>query len=351
MQQEQGVATMTDAIRDAFRTQARGSRALISNLTASVLDALAETLNHETRTGARILDWSGDPLADAMPLRIAGGLHALARSGNVAALKSLYQCRTGDFGPTIRNVLKDWDDWLYPWLDSPPQTNEVGRSGPLMAGLMVAAARLKLPIELLEIGASAGLNLNLDRFHYQMGGLSVGPDDAVVRIAPDWTGEAPKGEWPNIAMRAGVDQNPLNVRDSDVAEKLLAYCWADQDERLKRLEAAIGTAQTFPPTVDRGDAADWIEQKLAAEQEEGVARIIMHSVFWQYVPTPSQNRIEVAILAAGAAATPSRPLAWLSFEPEPLTIAPMQLTLKLWPSGESIHLATCHPHGSTINWL
>ncbi len=70
---------MSDAIRNAFRQQASGCRAMHSPLTAEILETLADTLDHSTRTGARILDWPGDPMADALKLRIAGVLHALAR--------------------------------------------------------------------------------------------------------------------------------------------------------------------------------------------------------------------------------------------------------------------------------
>ncbi|HMS20865.1 DUF2332 family protein [uncultured Sphingorhabdus sp.] len=341
---------MSDAIRNAFRQQASGCRAMNSPLTAEVLETMAEILDHNSRTGARILDWPGDPMVDALKLRIAGGLHALARSGRDADLTVLYRAGTGDVATIIPRVLKEWDDWLYPWLDSPPQTNEVGRSAALMAGLMVAAQRLEMPIELLELGSSAGLNLNLDHFYYNLGGLEAGSIDAAVRIIPKWMGDAPVGQWPLIVARSGVDQNPLDVRDEAIAKRLLAYCWPDQHDRLARLEAAIATARAHLPAVEAGDAADWIENKLAEPHAKGTARIVMHSVFWQYLPVDAQKRIEAAILKAGKTATPDCPLGWLSFEPDPSTISPMQLRLRLWPSGESLHLAACHPHGASINW-
>jgi hypothetical protein len=342
---------MNDVVRDAFRKQADACRLMHSPLTASVLDTLADSLNAGTRTGARALGWIGDPLGEVLTLRLAGGLHALARSLLDSALSELYARQDGDFGAVIGRVLREWDEWLYPWLDNTPQTNEVGRSGALMPGLMVAAQILDMPIELLEIGASAGLNLNLDRFHYQLGGLEAGPPDAKVRLNPEWRGDAPLGVWPQILSRIGVDQNPLDVGDDAVAQRLLAYCWPDQPERLARLEAAIELARAFPLKLDRGDAADWIEVQLSEPQIEGRARLVMHSVFWQYVPAPAQARIEAAILSAAKQASTARPLGWLSFEPNPGELGPMQLRLKLWPGGEDLHLATCHPHGTTINWL
>lgn len=342
---------MSETIRSAFRRQAGFCKAMGSTLTARILDTLAEVIDGSTGTGRRILDWPGDPAADVLPLRIAGGLHGLARSGQDRELSELYAFAREDFGNVMRRVLNQWDQWLHPWLDSPPQTNEVGRSGALMAGLAVAAARLDHSIELLEIGASAGLNINLDRFGYRLGGLGLGPEDSGVQIAPEWDGPQPQVKWPRIVKREAVDQNPLDVHDDATAERLLAYCWPDQPERLARLHAAIAIARSHPPQVMRGDAADWIEHELSGRQPAGVARIVMHSVFWQYLPRDTQQRIDAAIRTAGRAATKEQPLCWLSFEPDPPSAGPMQLRLKLWPSGEHLHLAQCHPHGTSINWF
>ncbi|MEY5043781.1 MAG: hypothetical protein RJA19_1008, partial [Bacteroidota bacterium] len=99
--------------------------------------ALAEVIDPSTRTGARILGWSGDPIIDALPLRIAGGLHALARTGEDSGLSLFYTRQKGDVPRLLARVLQDWDNWLFPWLDSPPQTNEVGRSAALWPGMMI----------------------------------------------------------------------------------------------------------------------------------------------------------------------------------------------------------------------
>lgn len=333
-----------------FRKQAVGARMLNSPLTALILDGAADVLDDSSETGRRILGWTVDPLVDALPLRLAGGLHALARRGDMPALTALYSGARDDFGDVIRETISLHDVWLSTWLDSPPQTNEVGRSGALMAGLMVATGRLDMPIQLLELGSSAGLNLNLDRFGYVLGGRTIGPTDAAVRIAPIWNGEAPSGGWPKIAARAGVDLRPVDVSDDAVAERLIAYCWADQTERIARLEAAIAVARAFPPQVAQGDAADWLAQQLATPQIKGTARIVMHSVFWQYLPQSTRDDIDTVISQAGESATAECPLGWLKFEPTD-NLALMALTLQLWPSGENLYLANCHPHGAHIDWL
>ena len=55
-------------------------------------------------------------------------------------------------------------DEVRPLLDQAPQTNEVGRAAALVGGLLRLTERWQLPVRLWEIGASAGLNLQADRF-------------------------------------------------------------------------------------------------------------------------------------------------------------------------------------------
>ena len=95
------------------------------------------------------------------------------------------------------------DAALLPWLDGPPQTNEAGRSAGLMTGLLHLRARLGPRVELLEIGSSAGLNLLIDRYRFDLGGAIVGPDDAPVTIRPEWRGAPPAAAPIEIVSFAG----------------------------------------------------------------------------------------------------------------------------------------------------
>jgi hypothetical protein len=244
-------------------------------------------------------------------------------------------------------VLLEEDSALAPWLDRTPQTNEVGRSAVLMSGLLTIAEEFPLPMRLYELGASAGLNLLLDRFAYDLGGLCCGNADSPLQLEPRWKGAPPPDTNVRIAGRRGVDQDPLDpIRDGDT---LLAYVWPDQPERLARLEAALAIAKSAPPEVDKADAAAWIERTLATEPEPGVARVVLHSIAFQYFAPETQARIRTRIERAGAAARHDAPLAWLRFEMLPQDGKP-SLRLKTWP-GEERLLAWAHPHGSSVEWL
>jgi hypothetical protein len=341
---------MIDTLRDAFALQAKFCRQTGSPLTASVLEALIAVMDRTTRTGARILDWPGDPMTDALKLRIAGGLNALARSGKDPELTALYAARDGDWPGVIGRVLSEYDDWLTPWLDNAPQTNEVARSGVLFPGMMEIARRFGPRLEILELGASGGLNLNMDRFAYDLGGVSAGEAGSAVRIVPAWSGPAPLAAPVEIVARRGVDLNPLDMTDPAVAQRMLAYIWPDQTDRVARAEAAIAVARAFPPPVEAGDGAAWIERALVKPQAEGVTRVVYHSVALQYFPPEGRARVRAAIEAAGAQATAERPLGWLSMEfPEVVTTA--HLTLRCWPGdGATQMLALAHPHGAHVEW-
>lgn len=334
----------------SFAKQGQACRDMGSPLTATILEALSIVLDETTLTGRRISAWPVEPLADAVPLRLAGGLHAIARRCADPALTELYRNFSGDLEATLRTALIAYDSELITWLESPPQTNEVGRSGALYAGLLVIADQFDHPIELLELGASAGLNLNLDKFAYVLGGESFGDEASAVKIAPQWQGNAPPKAKPLIVARTGVDLNPLDVGDKLVAERLIAYVWPDQLERLTRIAAAISVARENPPRVDAGDAADWLEQALSQPQREQTVRVIMHSVFWQYLPKVTQQKIIDLIKKASQAASEERSLAYLTFEAG-TSLYSMTLKLKIWPGENEQILANCHPHATTIDWL
>jgi hypothetical protein len=342
---------MSDKIRNGFEWQIAACRQLGSDFTADVLAGLIDVLDHSTQTGARILDWVGEPRVDALTLRIAGGLNALARSGQDGELSALYAARAGDWQGVFRRVLRVWDDWLFPWLDTAPQTNEVGRAGVLWPGMMEIARRFGPRIEILELGASAGLNLNMDRFAYDLCGVTSGDSPSTVKLKPKWDGPRPAHAAVEIIARSGVDLNPLDVSDRDVAVRMMAYIWPDQGERVARTDAAIAIAQAHPVLVDAGDGAEWVERQLAKPQAKGVTRVVFHSIALQYFPEAGRKRVTAAIKAAGASATAQRPVAWLCMEFPAMEARP-ELSLRCWPGGGARQiLAYVHPHGASVNWL
>lgn len=354
---QSAVSALPPAVAAAFAKQAEFCRFAGSPLTALVCDAAISALDASSATGRAIIAWPGVPFADALMMRFTGGCNALVRSGMAPALGALYPPAAlpdaGAMVEALRALLCDpsLDAELVGWLAGPPQTNEVARSGVLMAGLLTIADSTRLPLRLFELGTSAGLNLNLDRFGYRLGEVVTGDAASAVQLAPAWTGPAPPVADVTVLARRGVDINPLDVSDTAVRERLMAYVWPDQTERVTRATAAIALALASPPPIDRADAADWVANWVTLEA--GSTAVVMHSIAWQYFPVATQTRIAAYLTALGANASVDAPLAWLRYEMDDATAAELPtLRLTLWQGGAPNErlLARAHPHGAFIQW-
>lgn len=340
---------MRKGVRASFHDQAAHCDHLGSPLTARVLRVLADSLDQGAVAGC-VLNWSGDPApqADALALRLAGGLHALVLSGADPDLAAAYADGTETaLRAALVKTLAQHPAHLLHWLRSPPQTNEVRRSAVLIAAGHWLARRFGLPMVLSELGASAGLNLIWDHHALQAGGQLYGPADAPVQLTPEWQGLLPPLCPPCIAARAGVDLNPLDPAADRM--RLLCYIWAGQDDRLARTRSAANLALRFPGMVARGDAVDWLEMRLATPHP-GQLHLIFHTVTWQYFPANAQARGAALFADAGARATPTAPLAHLAMEADASRDG-AAVTLTLWPGGEKIILARADFHGRRFRWL
>ncbi|MDV3459270.1 DUF2332 domain-containing protein [Sphingomonas sp. HF-S4] len=339
--------------RDSFRIQAGYCAAMAAPITTRVSTVLGHSLTRDSATGRRVLDWPGEPVADALVLRLIGGLHALYRHGvpEIAPVFSGAVTDETEVAAILHDVFVKHDADLLPWLDGPPQTNEAGRSAGLMTGILHLAARYGPKFELLEIGSSAGLNLLIGRYRFDLGGLRFGPADSPVQIKPDWRGPQPPDAPVEIVSARGVDIQPLDLSGERDAERLQAYCWVENVERQARLEKTIALVRAEGVDLAQGDAADWVEARLAEPQPEGVTRVLMHSVVWQYLPDATQQRIADAMLAAGERATPERPLGWVMMEPN-RDLHRHEVRVRGWPGDTPMQLvALTHAHGAWVEAL
>lgn len=342
--------------RGELLRQAGIARALGSAFVGEVLAAAWRQLDRAPRLAALIGAWPGDPAASAMAMRLNAGLHALARRSAVPELTKLYTEHGGDLDPlrfdaAVGMALAMGEKTVLEWMDHPTQTNEVARSAAFMAALMTLSAEADMPFELLEIGASAGLNLMLHRYAHDLGGVAAGTAESPVRIAPEWRGSLPTPAPVGIAAASGVDLRPLRLDDPFTRERLLSYVWADDPARAERLCHAIALGRASPPHLERDSAAPWLARKLAEPQPAGTCRVVQHSMVLQYLPDRERRAALTAILHAGAQATPARPLAWIGLEWN-ADRSEVQLRLTRWAGGEgeSRILAVCHAYGSWIDW-
>lgn len=342
------------AVRTAFANQVAYCESNGAPVTARVVGAIWSAIEGglDNALARRIVEWQGAPLADALPLRIAGGLHWLHLSGREPALAPVYRGIGGGDVAIITHAMTVHEALLLPWLDGPPQTNEAGRSSNFIAAMLwLAGQGLPPHFACLEIGSSAGINLMLGRYHYDLGGVQVGPADAVMHFKPVWQGAAPPDTQIGIVSARGCDVAPVDLTDPNQSERLKAYIWPEHTIRFERMEAAIRAASERKPDLVKMNAADFVERELARPQASGTTRVLMHSIVWQYVPADQQARVTAAMEAAGAAATPERPLAWVAVEAD-RTVHRHMLKLRYWPEGgEARQLAWSHAHGADIEWI
>jgi hypothetical protein len=295
-----------------------------------------------------------DPPRSLAPLRMMGAVHRLVLEGRAPELARYYPSAGGSVDldrawTAFRDTVARQHTTLSGLLPNPVQTNDAGRSGSLLGGFLTVASSTGLPLRLLEIGSSAGLNLCWDRFCYGWPGGSWGDPASTMRLENVFVNGAPA--FPpevKVASRAGCDLNPIDPRTPEGRLTLLSYMWADHVERIGRLEAAIEVARHTPYTVEQSGAADWLEKRLA-EPAPGAATVVFHSVVWGYLDASEQQRITALMDAAGARATAAAPLAWLRMELGGGQQA--EVRLRIDPGFADRAIATTSFHTPAVQWV
>lgn len=319
-----------------------------------------------------LLDWAakdlldGGPVADllsghydarpssALALRMLGGVHALALSGRAPALAAWYPSAGGqvDTEPgsprawaALRQTLAEQRDALLPWLERPPQTNEVGRAAALLGGLLYIVAGARLPVRLVEVGASAGLNLRADLFCIRGDSASYGDPRSPVVLTHAWQGFAPPDGVVRVVERRGGDLAPLDPASPEGRLILTAYVWPDQTDRLARLRGALAVAEQVPTDLRAESATDTVARMDLAD---GTWTVLWHSIFHQYLSQEQRSELADGVARLAAAATPEARFAYLYLEQSRAGGCPVTLTT--WPGGRRAILGSATAHGIPVRW-
>jgi hypothetical protein len=338
----------------AMGLQAKGCEVLDSPLNAHLLRACISDFKAKGPTREILDDWKGSPVDGLVATRFIGGPHHLVLTGQADDLAKHYPSVGGTFEPAtfdaaLFETLKSNIAFMRNFIKGPPQTNETRRAGVLLGGFLRIAQATGKPLRCLEVGASAGLNLLWDRFWYKTKAGDWGQVDSPVIIDSDWRGPLPDlSPKIEVVEVAGCDLNPINLGNADARTRMEAYVWADHNDRVERLRAAMQMAQDNNISVDKADAADWIRDKLAT-LPDGQATVLYHSIAAQYFDDDTNARFNAAIRDASQRATNEAPFAWLRFEHASLREFPY-LVLTIWPGGIEKTLAQAHPHGLFVDW-
>jgi hypothetical protein len=235
------------------------------------------------------------------------------------------------------------------------QTNEVRRCAPLLPALQTVWERGgRRPLALVEVGASAGLLLNWDRYVYEFqaggGEQLAGDQSSLVHLVSALRGELAlpvTANLPPVAWRAGADIHPIDVSDERETRWLRALIWPEHQDRMALLDAALTLARMSPPRIVAGDAGETLPA-LLAEAPANATLCVYHGFTLNQMPAAARERILAQVAEGGRKRDLYRvALEWWPPNPTP-TVA-----LFTHAGGETSSelLARCESHGRWVEWL
>jgi hypothetical protein len=268
-----------------------------------------------SESGEALRAIEASPARKRHPTVILAALHDLALAGHAPALAAAYAAADGDAaaGAAIDTLLRMTDAVLAIAARRPARANEAGRCTVLYPAIAEAARRVgAAAVGLIDVGCSAGLNLNVDRVGITYSnGQSLGDPSSPVQLSSSIAGDRPipARAMPEVVARIGVDLDPVDVTDTNDARWLRACLWPDQPERAARLEAEIALAATDPPLLLQGDAVEVMPDAFA-RVPAGALPVV--TTTWALSRFPVERRLRF-LHRLDEAAT-GRAVAWVSAE-------------------------------------
>ena len=337
-----GGGAAPDAQAEILRRQA----AHFTLLGSPVYARLAGQLADDSRPAREIL---GDDASWDLGLRLFGAVHHHVLTGTAP------QALSGEWGD-FASALAEHAGSLRRFVrEQGVQTNETQRCVALLPAFLTVARATGLPLDLIELGPSAGLNLVFDRYRYRYADGVYG--DPAARLAFD---VSERGRVPGdllaspleVVRRRGIDLAPLDVTANDDVLLLHSFLWPGLTERPERLDAAVATFREAPhrPELIRGDYVD-VLPKLLAERGSDVLTVVYQTASTGYL---AQERYDLLRSSLDDAGGDGRPLAWVSSrrreERETHDDDRWELELRVWPEPARL-LAFVDFHGNWIDWV
>lgn len=194
------------------------------------------------------------------------------------------------------------------------QTNEIGRCANLLPGLL-AAGPFGMPLRLVELGTSAGLNLRFDRYRYRyQGGPSWGPTGGPELVARA-EGAVPRSLSPptlEIAERVGVDLHPIDPTSDEGARLLTSFVWPDERDRHERLRGALTVARSTPARLVRADLVEYAAREV--DPRPGVVTVLFHSQVRHLLDAGQITALGDAVENVLRRGTEEAPVVYVAFE-------------------------------------
>ena len=339
-----------ETLADRFRAHASDAH----NLYGYATRGMAEDWEAGGPTRIVCRGYENAPRRSVINLRLLAGVFRLVLTGRAPELVPFYPCLGGTAAasqawPVMREVIGKHVEELHFALAVPPQTNEVGRSVALLVGLfdLVAASGLRR-IRLLELGASAGLNLLLDHYAYRADSWQFGFTDSTVQFVNPIEGRVHPEHF-MITMRAGCDLHPVDATTAEGRLLLTSFVWPFDLDRHKRLSRALTVAAMHAVRIDKASASSWLPHALVAERNE--LPVVWHSITQMYWPDDELTAVESILSDYGSSSRLGE--VSLEYHPDSQRGAEPELRTRLWDpdSGSSIRerlIGTAHDHGIPV---
>lgn len=352
MERPQSHPTLPDKIAESFRHYASKIYSDRSSLYSNLAMRVAED--------PQLLDVAAHgPGKDALPNLFFGAVHLLLLQGEHHQLAAFYPSLNKNTRhyeyvyPYFRNFVLDHEAEIAKIIKTRSvQTNEVARCAALVPAFeLVARQSRNRSLTMIEIGSSAGLTLLWDRYHYKYGeGMECGPATSPVQIECLMRGEKHPPvphELPGIVSRLGLDLNPIDLRDPENVQWLLALVWPEQRKRVKQLEQAIQIARQNPPKITRGDAFEVLPELLDRAQNNSQL-CIYHSFTLSLANDENRKKLESILSRASI----NKDLFLVSLEwPGNAETPLLELTRFSHEKKSEKVLARSQAHGEWLEWL
>jgi hypothetical protein len=239
-----------------------------------------------------------------------GAIHYLLLKGAEHPLKSYYGSIVGEkSGPPddrlseiLESFCEEFETELVSLVETRlVQTNAVRRSLVLRVGVAALAFRTEQPLHVIEIGASAGINLRFDRYGYQVGDQVFGDRTSPVQIMAECNGRIPDlDRLPPIGSVTGIDLNPLDAANEEDQRWLKALVWPDNRDEARLLESALPVVADDPPSIVMGDAIE-VCPMVAAGLPQGEPRLVFEIATKMHVRQEQRPAFDDAIASFGEA--------------------------------------------------
>ncbi len=291
----------------------------------------------------------GDDASWDLGLRLFGGVHGLVLAGTAPAALS------GDPGDFLAALDGHADELRRFVAEQGVQTNETQRCAGLLPAFLTIARQARLPLDLLELGPSAGLNLLFDRYRYVFANGAWGDPAALLSLAVAERAAVPAEllQTPlQVRRRRGIDLAPVDVTSEDGVRLLHAFLWPGLEARVSRLEAAIETLrrERLRPDLVQGDYLELLPALLTGRADDAVT-LVFQTASTGYLSAEGRIELRTVLEQAGA---DGRPLAWVSTrapdEREHERDDAWELELRVWPEPARM-VGWLDFHGNWLEWI